>query len=63
MVKGKVDNAEFDRVMTLAYAFDENAKQDGPKVSWEEIKAEIAVVAEELNSPISLGYEGMELNL
>ncbi len=29
----------------------------------EEIKAEIAVVAEELNSPIILGYEGMELNL
>ncbi|MFC1847370.1 MBL fold metallo-hydrolase [Chloroflexota bacterium] len=29
----------------------------------EEIKAEIAAVAEELNSPISLGYEGMELNL
>ncbi|MFC2057280.1 hypothetical protein ACFLTO_06975 [Chloroflexota bacterium] len=29
----------------------------------EEIKAEIAVVAEELNNPISLGYEGMELNL
>ena len=28
-----------------------------------EIKAEIAVVAEELNNPISLGYEGMELNL
>ncbi len=29
----------------------------------EEIKAEIAVVAEELNSPIALGYEGMEINL
>ncbi len=29
----------------------------------EEIKAEIAVVAEELDSPIILGYEGMELNL
>ena len=29
----------------------------------EEIKAEIAVVAEELSSPITLGYEGMELNL
>jgi ribonuclease BN (tRNA processing enzyme) len=29
----------------------------------EEIKAEIAVVAEELGSPISLGYEGMELSL
>ena len=29
----------------------------------EEIEAEIAVVAEELNNSISLGYEGMELNL
>ncbi len=29
----------------------------------EELKAEMAVVAEELNSPIILGYEGMELNL
>lgn len=29
----------------------------------EEIKAEIAVVAEELNSPISLGYEGRQLSL
>jgi len=29
----------------------------------DEIKAEIAVVAEELNSPIILGYEGMGLNL
>ncbi len=28
-----------------------------------EIKAEIAVVTEELNNSISLGYEGMELNL
>ncbi len=28
-----------------------------------EIEAEIAVVAGELNNPISLGYEGMELNL
>ena len=29
----------------------------------DEIKTEIAVVAKELNSPISLGYEGMELSL
>lgn len=29
----------------------------------EEIEAEIAIVAEELNSPIILGCEGMELNL
>ncbi|MBA7608058.1 Ribonuclease BN [subsurface metagenome] len=29
----------------------------------EEIKAEIAVVAKELNNPIKLGYEGMEINL
>jgi ribonuclease BN (tRNA processing enzyme) len=29
----------------------------------EEIKAEIAVVADDLNSPITLGYEGMEINL
>lgn len=29
----------------------------------EEIKTEIAVVAEDLNSPITLGYEGMEINL
>jgi len=29
----------------------------------EEIKTEIAVVADELNSPIALGYEGMEINL
>ncbi len=29
----------------------------------EEIKAEIAVVAEDLNHPLSVGYEGMELNL
>lgn len=29
----------------------------------EEIKAEIAIVAKELGSPISLGYEGMEVNL
>jgi cAMP phosphodiesterase len=29
----------------------------------EEIKEEIAVVAEELNSPITVGYEGMEINL
>ncbi|MFC1989194.1 MBL fold metallo-hydrolase [Chloroflexota bacterium] len=29
----------------------------------EEIEAEIAAVAEELNSPITMGYEGMELNL
>jgi len=28
-----------------------------------EIKAEIAVVAEELNNPITLGYEGMQLHL
>ena len=46
MVKNKIDNAEFDRVMTLAYAFDENAKQDGPEVSWEEIKAEIEKLSE-----------------
>ena len=29
----------------------------------EEIKAEIASVAEDLNHPISVGYEGMEINL
>jgi ribonuclease BN (tRNA processing enzyme) len=29
----------------------------------EEIKTEIAVVADELNSPITLGYEGMEISL
>jgi len=29
----------------------------------EEIKAEIAIVADELNNPITLGYEGMKLNL
>lgn len=29
----------------------------------EEIRAEIAMVAEELNNPITLGYEGMEINL
>jgi len=29
----------------------------------EEIKAEIAAVAEDLNHPISVGYEGMELHL
>lgn len=29
----------------------------------DEIKTEIAVVSEELNNPITLGYEGMELNL
>lgn len=29
----------------------------------EEIRAELAVVAGELNNPITLGYEGMELNL
>ncbi len=29
----------------------------------EEIKAEIAAVAEDLNNPITLGYEGMELHL
>lgn len=29
----------------------------------EEIEAELAVLAEELNKPIILGYEGMELNL
>lgn len=29
----------------------------------EEIKAEIAVVAEDLNTPITLGYEGMEIDL
>lgn len=28
-----------------------------------EIKAEIAIVADELNNPITLGYEGMKLNL
>ncbi len=29
----------------------------------EEIKAEIAAVAEDLNHPISVGYEGMQLSL
>ena len=29
----------------------------------EEIKSEIAAVAEELNHPLSIGYEGMELSL
>ena len=29
----------------------------------EEIRAEIAVVTEELNSPITLGYEGMQFDL
>jgi len=29
----------------------------------DEIRAELAVVAEELNSPVTVGYEGMEINL
>ena len=41
MTEDKIGNAEFDRVLTLAYAFEANSKQDGPKVSWEEIKTEI----------------------
>ena len=37
----KIDNPGFDRVLTLAFAFDENKKQDAQKVTWEEIKPEI----------------------
>jgi hypothetical protein len=41
MVKDKnIDNADFDRVMILALAFEENKKHD-LKISWEEIKPEI----------------------
>ncbi|MFC1871661.1 hypothetical protein ACFLYF_04600 [Chloroflexota bacterium] len=41
MTEEKIGNTEFDQVMTLAYAFEENSKQDGPNVSWEEIKPKI----------------------
>ena len=41
MVKDKkIDNTDFDRVMILALAFEENKKHD-LKISWEEIKPEI----------------------
>ncbi len=36
----KIDNAGFDRVMALAFAFEENKKHN-LKVTWEEIKPEI----------------------
>ena len=41
MAVDKISDAGFDRVLTLAYAFEENSKLDGSKVSWEEIKPEI----------------------
>lgn len=36
-----IDDASFNRVMTLAYAFEENKKQDSPKVSWGKMKREL----------------------
>ena len=45
MDKDKIDNAEFDRVMILALAFEENKKHD-LKISWEEIKPEIEKLSE-----------------
>jgi len=45
MARDKIDNAEFDRVMILALAFEENKKHD-LKISWEEIKPEIEKLSE-----------------
>jgi hypothetical protein len=46
MVKDKkIDDADFDRVMILALAFEENKKHD-LKISWEEIKPEIEKLSE-----------------
>ena len=41
MPEDKIDDTQFDRVMILAYAFEDNNNQDHPKISWEEIKPEI----------------------
>ena len=41
MAVDKISDAGFDRVLTLAYAFEENSKLDGSKVSWGELKFEI----------------------
>jgi hypothetical protein len=46
MIKDKkIDDADFDRVMILALAFEENKKHD-LKISWEEIKPEIEKLSE-----------------
>ena len=46
MTEDKIDSAGFDLVMTLAYAFEENSKQDSHKVSWDEMKLEIEKLSE-----------------
>ena len=45
MAKCKIDDAEFDHVMILATAFEENRKND-LKVPWEVIKPEIETLSE-----------------
>jgi hypothetical protein len=45
MARDKIDNADLDRVMILALAFEENKKHD-LKISWEEIKPEIEKLSE-----------------
>ena len=44
--KGEIDEAAFDRIMTLAYAFEENKKLAPElKVPWEQIKPVIEMLS------------------